>query len=453
MHRSGASQPQLGFWILGALLVLTFLTGGSYRASAPFLFVLRPVAILVLGYGLFMFTRAQWKAFRVPLIIAGLIMGLVALHLIPLPSALWQLLPGHSSLQTLDTLANAGPVWRPLSLVPSATLNALFALSVPFAVFMLAATLNEMDHIRLLWLLLTLAGISALLGLLQTTGLQFNLYVPIGRGSGIEATGLFANKNHQAALLAAMLPMLAVLARAVRAKRPSWKAIDVMAGCAALVLLLLLIVTGSRAGVVVGGLSLVVTLFYGIARIDWIEKRGPRRAKFLKVAIVIGSVAIAAIATVATSRGLAFSRMANAAADLRPRLWESILPIIPQYLPWGSGIGSYVEVYRAHEPMALLRDTYSNHAHNEYLEVALTAGIPGLLLLAVAAALLAYAAWRSRSGDNMNALLARLGVLIVIILAAASVADYPLRTPIMSAVFAVAVVWCTRIAPSQSNER
>lgn len=448
-----ALRPRPAFWILAALLVLAFLTGGSFRANAPFLFILRPAAILALAYGLMTLPHDRWRTFRVPLTIAGLVTGLTAIHLIPLPPSVWQALPGHAPVAALDRLAGISPVWRPLSLVPSTTLNALFALSVPFAALVLAAGLDRQDHIRLLRLLLALAGASAVLGLLQATGMRFNLYIPTGGERGIEATGLFANKNHQAVLLAAMVPMLAVLARIERNARAGGKLIGILAACATLVILLLLIVTGSRAGLAIGLLSLVVTLFYGLAQIEPPAGVDPRRAFFLKIAIAVGAAGTAALATILTSRGLAFARMTNAAADLRPRLWESILPIIPQYLPWGSGIGSYVEVYRAHEPVALLRDTYSNHAHNEYLEVALTAGIPGVLLLGVAGMAFAYAAWRNRKGSDNPALFARLGVAVVLFLAAASLTDYPLRTPLMGVVFAIAVAWCVRIEPSPAMER
>jgi len=452
-RRAGAFRPQLTFWVLSVLLVLAFLTGGSYRANAPLLFLLRPVAILALAYGLIALPRDRWQAFYVPLGMGGLVTALTAIHLIPLPPAIWQALPGHGPVAALDKLAEIAPVWRPLSLVPSTTLNALFALSVPLAALVLAAGLDRQDHVRLLRLVLVMAGVSAILGLMQATGMRFNLYAPNGDERGIEATGLFANKNHQAVLLAATLPMLAVLARIERDARPRGKLIGILAACAALFILLLLIVTGSRAGLIIGLLSLVVTLFYGLAQIAPLARIEARRAFIIKVAIAIGAAGIVTVAAILTSRGLAFARMTSATADLRPRLWESILPIVPQYLPWGSGIGSYVEVYRAHEPIALLRDTYSNHAHNEYLEVALTAGIPGLLLIVGAGVMFAYAAWRNRQGSDVPALFARLGSAIVLFLAAASLTDYPLRTPLMGVVFAIGVIWCTRIEPSSTAGR
>jgi O-antigen ligase len=143
------------------------------------------------------------------------------------------------------------------------------------------------------------------------------------------------------------------------------------------------------------------------------------------------------------ARGLAIDRLESVAEDLRPKLWASIMPVVPDYLPLGSGVGSYVEVYQIHEPFELLRPTYSNHAHNEYLEVALTAGVPGMLLIAVAAILVLAAAWRNRSGASPERLLGRLGVTIIVILACASVTDYPLRTPILASLFVLAAIWCT----------
>jgi O-antigen ligase len=136
-------------------------------------------------------------------------------------------------------------------------------------------------------------------------------------------------------------------------------------------------------------------------------------------------------------------RLEDQAEDLRWPVWQSIVDMLPRSLPWGTGVGSYVEAYQVLVPDNLLRPTFSNHAHNEPLEILFTAGIPGAALVLLALVFLAAAAWRSLRASGDAALFKRLGILVIILLAMASISDYPVRTPILSAVFVLAAIWAS----------
>ena len=72
----------------------------------------------------------------------------------------------------------------------------------------------------------------------------------------------------------------------------------------------------------------------------------------------------------------------------------------------------------------------------------MTAGLPGVLLLAatlIGIALLSWRAWKSGGGGDP--LLARTASIILLLLGLASIGDYPMRTPSMMAFFVVALVW------------
>lgn len=449
--RSAGHRAQPLFWILSAFLVLVFATGGSSRADVPFLFILRPAAILMAAYGVSTMHKEHMVACRYPLALAGAILVLTIAHLVPLPPAIWHGLPGRDLVQAIDAKVGLAGQWRPISLVPSKTLNALYALSVPVSTVIVAAQLDIEDRVRTLRMALLLSCVSALVGLLQAAGIPISLYHSVGRPQTIEAAGLFANQNHQAALLAAMIPMMAIMVQLHSRQGRSVRLLKPLIAAGIVTTVILLIVTGSRSGLALGVIALGFTLFYGLLQIDWLDRMSTGVAAGIKLAAGAGLVVIATAVTVLASRGMALNRLETLGSDLRPKLWASIVPILPGYQPWGTGIGSYVEVYRWHEPMALLRETYSNHAHNEYLEIALTAGIPGLLLLLVAAIMTIVTLWRHRRGVQPATLLARLGATIIVILACASITDYPLRTPLLSTVFALAATWCT--APVSRRSR
>lgn len=441
---SHGPKASLSFWILAGFLTLIFLTGGSSRSDVLPLFILRAAAILVIAYGLMAFRSSHWRTYWGLLALTAATLLLVLTHLVPLPPAVWHALPQHAIVRAIDETADLQNQWRTLSLVPSASQNALYSLSIPIATLLLAIQLNTVDRFRILYVVLCLSCCSAIIGLMQSAGYPISLFHAGADTKTIEATGLFANRNHQAALLAAMLPMLAVVARVFRGAAVSPKLFRAVIGGAGVAVVILLIVTGSRSGLALGAIAIAFTLFYGLLDLDWMAKVSKRRAVGLRLAIGGLLVLVAGIITVVTARSLAFGRLGRLTDDLRPQLWASITAILPDFLPWGSGIGSFVEVYRSREPMELLREQYINHAHNEYLEVALTAGIPGICLLLTAMFMIFRALWMNREGDQPISALARLGGTIIVILGCASVTDYPLRTPLLSSVFILAAVWCVK---------
>lgn len=446
-RRIRLTDVQPAFWVLTGLLLLVFATGGSSRGDVPQLILLRPGAILVAGYGLATLTAAQVHRYRWLFALAAATVLLTALHLVPLPPALWHALPGRALVEDIDAAAGLGPIWRPLSLTPSRTWNALFSLAVPVATLAVAAQLSARDLGRMLYVLLGLGAVTAFVGVLQAAGFGISLFHFAGGGSDkIEASGLFANKNHQAALLAAMIPMLAVVAGWGRSSRLK-RSLGALAGIGAIAIAMLLIVTGSRAGLAVGAVAIVATMFYGLMPSGWLDRVPARAVLPAKLAIAAAVIGAAVLITSLAARGLAVQRLETATEDLRTTAWRTTLDFLPDYMPWGSGIGSFVEIYRAHEPTALLRESYWNHAHNDFLEVLMTAGVPGALLLLGAGVLLAIGLWRNRQASEPGTILARLGGVILVILALASLTDYPLRTPLLSAVAVIAALWCARRAP------
>ena len=84
-----------------------------------------------------------------------------------------------------------------------------------------------------------------------------------------------------------------------------------------------------------------------------------------------------------------------------------------------------------------------NHAHNDVLEVMLTAGVAGLVLMLCAAGLWLVLAIRVLVIDRPDRLqpLRKAGVVIILILSVASLTDYPLRNPSLAALFALAWIW------------
>jgi O-antigen ligase len=130
------------------------------------------------------------------------------------------------------------------------------------------------------------------------------------------------------------------------------------------------------------------------------------------------------------------------------------LGLIQKYFPFGSGFGSFVEVFQLDEPLRYLKPTYVNHMHNDWLEILLTGGLPAvaILLFAIAGYLsTSVALFRRRDADRREVKMARLAAVLILILALASITDYPLRTPSMMAFLAVLCLWFTAPASRQGK--
>lgn len=420
--------------------------GGGARGDIESLILLRPLAVLTCGVALATLNRRHIREHRFLLGFAAALFLLTLLHLIPLPPSIWSSLPGREFIVEIERTAQIEGSWRPISLVPSATWNALFSLFVPLGALLLAVQLSPEQRERFLPLFLILGMASGLLGLLQVVGdPEGPLYLYSVTNSGA-AVGFFANRNHQAIFLACLIPMLAVYASRPATTFEQVRLRFIVGGAAILVLMPFLLVTGSRSGVILGLLGLVSTPF--LFRRPAVERAG-RPARLGPGVIGAGVLGVAALSmlTILFGRGEAFNRLMSVGAgteDNRLLFWRPVADMAWQYFPFGSGVGAFEDIYKIGEPDSLLSVNYLNHAHNDWLEVVMTAGLPGIILLAAALAAWAVGAWRAWRGPAENLprrSYARLGSVCLLMLGLGSVGDYPLRVPFLACFGAILAVW------------
>lgn len=407
--------------------------GGSSRADTISLLFLRPLSVFLCVFLIVTIARGRVKRHAILLGTIAAMIALVILHLAPLPPTVWQALPQRGLVASIDDAAGLSGLWRPLSLTPEQTWNALYSLAVPLSIAMLFTRLDERSRTRLIAPLLALGLACGILGLMQISGGEnspFYFYRLYNAGSPI---GFFANRNHTAAFMACMLPLLAAYAsrRGDDDERERFRQIVALVGTPLILLLLLLL--GSRAGLLVGAIGLatmpVVFEGSGYRKIAWKARVALLAAG---AAIAVGLIAIATLA----SRSEALDRLfASEGQDYRITTFRPVLELTIDYLPFGSGLGSFVETYQRAEPESMIEPRYLNHAHNDLLELALTGGVPALLILAAIAFFAGRSAWRcfvSPSRSSQSAV-RRAAIVSLALIAAASLFDYPLRTPAMMA--------------------
>lgn len=434
--------------------------GGGGRSDINGLLILRPVGVIATLIGLWGLTREQVRAHRFLFLMAGAIFALVVVQLIPLPPTLWHALPGRALVAQIDQVALNQDIWRPLTMTPFATWNAFFSLFIPLAVLVLGVQLTREHHVMLLSVVLALSAVSGLLGLLQVIGsAESSLYFYEVTNAGA-AVGLFANRNHQAIFLSTVFPMLAVFAYAQKrgvgqSQIKIWLAIG---GAALLVPLLL--VTGSRSGLLLGmlglGVAAILSRQASVADSSGNGQTQPKTKKTIRYAIATGALVVIALVTALMSRAEAITRLLDSDEMNGARLpmWKTGWDLLFKYFPTGSGFGSITTVFEIDQPKDNLAPTYVNHLHNDWLETLVLGGLPAGLLMIIAAvawsrATIAFFGMKNASGRDL--LLAKLGSIVTLIFVVASFVDYPLRTPSIACVFVLAAVWLSRHDPRSAK--
>lgn len=434
-------------YILICFVCIVFTIGGGARDDIESLIILRPIAALALTYAAIVVVPGQIKTYSGLWWFAAAGTAMVALHLVPLPPSVWTALPNRELSQAAGNAVGLDQPWRPISLVPYRTFNSLFALLVPLAGLALMTVLKPAQQYRLLVVVILIGIVSAILGMLQLVGPPkgaFYLYRITSDGYGV---GLFSNRNHHSMFLACCIPLLAAYAASrSRASAGHSTGMDRLTKIGAIFcgifFFLLILVNGSRSGLIMAVLGLAsvpLIMGYGSA----IKRRKINR----RLIAAVGGVGALLIVTFTWfSRNESWVRLANMGGDeeLRLKVWPPILDTALDYFPVGSGFGTFVEVYKVAEPDELLSPVYLNHAHNDWLEVLLTGGLPAMLFLAACVAGWIFAVRKifANGGESKTGkLYARLGAVITFLLVVGSLVDYPLRTPSLSLFFVISAAW------------
>lgn len=420
---------------LAVFILLVAFLGGSSRADAPGLVVLRPLAVLFSLYALLVASREQLRRVLGPLLLVSSLLALALFQLVPLPPSLWSSLPGREVVVEVTALAGFEDTWRPLSLDPNRTWNAFFALFVPLAAICLVSVQEPRARDNLLLVLLGVAVASAALGFLQALGASLQSYEISHHGYPV---GLFANKNHQAILLLWLMLAMSYFAGRADPRHHSAKVALGSAVAALAVLLPLLILTGSRAGILLCLPTLVgcaLVLMHSPATGALLRRSG-RRTKLLFAggALAMGAAIVFVVTVLAFStRQTALSRLfeLSAGEDLRALYFPRFLDMIRDYFPMGSGLGSFQNAFNMYEPVEQLTPRYMNLAHNDPIQFLIEGGLLAAVIMTAGLTWFVRAGWclwhSKQSSSRMKAIFFCGAIALWL---AASFVDYPLRTPL-----------------------
>ena len=432
--------------VIPLYLLLCLVLGGASGGGILINMVLQLLAIPLILWSLLARRGSPLpSAGRQLLVLLFLGVLLVLLQLVPLPPSVWTQLPGREPFAEGFRLLGQPLPWAPLSLAPHRTISSALWTLPAVAVFLGMLRLGNFKPSWLAWTLVIVTSVAVAIGALQVSGgLDSPLYFYQIANRGL-ATGFFANSNNMAEMLVVTIPFLGALyvgaQRGQQSLQKSSGLFVVLAGALS-VLLVGIAVNGSLAGI---GLAVPASAATALMIVF-------RRRALPLWAVGVGALLLAASAVAVLNVPSQSSLMAEEATrgeESRLSQLKSSLAAAKDFMPVGSGIGTFPEIYPRYEDPAKVTRWYLNHVHNDYVELGMETGLPGMALILLF--LLwwgwrAFAIWRAEEPDHF----ARAATIASAVMLAHSLVEFPLRTAAISAMFAVC---CALMAEARSRTR
>lgn len=418
---------------IGGPVVFLVLRGGGveveeYCAASAIALAAAAFAPLLAG------SRSQ--AYRIPWFVAA-ILSLPFLQLVPLgpfPDSLVS-----SEIRELRLAVVRFGVEPPttISLYPLATLRSAIVAAGCCAVFVLAS--GVVKRLPAAWPL-ALTPLAAVGSWQAVEQLRQYLHSQSRQpGMLLFAHGSFINRDHFAVLLEACLGVAIGLALCgwCRARRGGWLsqagAICLVGTGFAALSLVGIVLSASRAGIIIGAVLIAVGLFAAV--LDGSRGRLVRR---LPSALALAAAAVIALcAAIPNETVRRFETLWEERGEaVRLAIWADSWHTAHDY-PWaGSGLGAFESAFR--RSWLYVPEGLVDHAHSDYLELLVEMGFPVAIFLAILMAAGTWTSFRSvlqmpPSGERWL----RVGCLVgagTILLHAAL--DFPLRIPALAFVFA-----------------
>lgn len=430
----------------GLVLFVVFVAlicGGGTRQGLWSDAVAQIVSLPLLAVASFRLKALPSSQLRLPLFLIFAVVLVPVLQLVPLPPQVWTILPGRAEVAEAYKAAGMSLPFLPISLEPLTTLRSVLSLLPAVAVFLGVFCLRQGAEFR--WVLLLIFSVAIVgvgLELMQLVGgvhspLRFYSITDVHRG-----VGLFANSNHQAAFLYGAIPYAAIWASLPR-RDPSTRRVFRLTFSAILLIVLVIGIpaTLSRSGVFLG-------LVAGLCSIPLVASltSGAERRRIIKVAVAANAVAL----LLALQFGFGIVERITetvSTSDLRWRVVPGTAEAAKDYLPFGSGIGTFAPIYQRYEPLGYLQELYINRAHNDWVESWLEGGLISAAVICALLAcyvLLAYRSWRTADPKARFVAYGRAGSICVGLLLAHSIVDYPLRTTALMVMVSISCAFMLR---------
>ncbi len=437
--------------VLGWLLAWAlFAFGGAYE------WALLPAVIAIAALGLIKrpsIGLGDWRALDTALICA---LAFAALQFVPLPIGIRNIMsPSAADFDQRVALAGvASASWKTISLVPGAWLRGAATLAAAVICFWIARDVGHGRGGRRLvravaWMGLVVAVLTVIQPALFADRGIYGFWKV--RAPMAHPAGPILSRNHMASWLVLALSLTAgYFAAHLRTHWTSRSSrVQVLADGRALWLLAAgavmtaaLFVTQSRAGII--GFSVAVA--FGLTRAWRRMGTGGRIGVLAYTALLLAAAIVWASPDHVLNR---FDQTLGANAwGGRPQIWRETVELLQRFWTVGIGLGAFDIVMAAYQTST--HSVLINHAHNEYLHLAVEGGLLLFAPLVVASVLFIRLVARRLAGDRSPMLHVREGAVAGLSgLAAQAMWETPTLTP--AVFFLLAATAGIAVAPSHEH--
>ncbi len=319
-------------------------------------------------------TDSPDRPFDAPLALWGLFLIWAALQLVPIPAA-WAAWLGVPEPFVPGPFAPTHPA-------PQKAIVALMTFGVAFVVYYaITRVYRSRGQIRrLIGVLITVGAFEAFYGLVEWGRGSGQVLGHVKRAYVDVATGTFVNRNHYAAYLAMTLCLAAAAAiDAIDRSSRRTKSKDgvfekaVIVGFVVMLGMGAMFAAGSRAA------PICFVVAAGVIGFVYQRDRIPKRIwpALLLFAVCLFAFLMWIGAEPLNPRWAHLTEEARM-ADSRPRVYAACLGVFAHAPILGTGLGSFADAFAIYRPAQIL--AYYDHAHSDYLEIAIETGFVGFAL-------------------------------------------------------------------------
>jgi O-Antigen ligase len=418
--------------VLGVIMMVVF--GGSAQFGQIYDIPIRLTALFIIVAIVLKDTRPIKKLGRSGTALMLAILTVPFLQLLPLPPGFWVRLPGRHVYGDIYSAIGVERPWLPVSLAYEHTLDAALFLIVPLAGLCAGIVSDERTRLTLAASIIGIGLCGAMLGALQLAqGVNATSYFYTFTNAG-STVGFFANRNHHGIFLAACIPLVwagLISARMAELTRGG----EVIAALLIAALLVAVFATQSRSAIIIALAGLLGSALC-------IKVREHKRHDIVGLLIIVLAVGLACY--------LFFGQTLDRFDLLREsfnraEVYPILKGMIREHWLTGIGLGNFQLLAPRYEAVDTLSLQYWNHAHNDFAQVLAELGITGALLIIWFIWWFLSASRRltrvHRSGRTLQHPFRLAALIIILMLLAHSVVDYPLRTGALSALFGLCCGW------------
>ena len=400
------------FFRLSVFLLLCLILGGTSQDIVDPKLPIYLASLIIIGCCLSV-VKIDSKIWRLKtLVILWCMFVIVQLaYLIPLPPSIWTELNGRDTIVQGFEIIGAELPWLPLSVTPEKTLFSLFDFLPSLALILLMGTVVTPREFKVaLWSLGAFVIISVVIGMMQVGGATTMYYYEnTNQGS---AVGFFSNANHFGIMLLMSVPLLACLADQ-NTKAFTFSIIAILAAILGIGL------SGSLASYLLIIPVLAATLFVGSRTIKM------KKLYMVGVFISLISALLFDMFIWNNMQSEILDKFTSIDTSTRRVLFDNTYQITKEFFPFGSGLGSFSDVYRLVEEAG--RRTIP-HAHNDYIEIISEMGVIGISGLIFIFFWLGKNIYDSSFSQGAGRNSAKFMAIAIVAIGIHSIFDYPLRT-------------------------